>query len=90
MSEEQVQEIHKQFLKGVTLKILVISVIFLLPIIYQSSIFIHNQGLQGEYLKKMNAQLDTVQQRQSRYEFGSAIKFQILNDKVDAIKEKQK
>lgn len=89
MSEEQVREIHNRVIKGLTWRVLGLSMIFITPLMYQASVFVNTQGLQGKYIEKINTQLDTVQQRQSRYEFSNAIKFQSLNDKLDYLNNKK-
>lgn len=88
MSEEQITEIHNRVIKGLTYRVMVLSAIFIVPVIYQVSIFIHNQGLQGAQITKISSQIDTIQQRQSRYEFNNAIKFQGINDKVQEVSGK--
>ena len=90
MSEEQVTEIHNRVIKGITWRILIVSLVFSVPLIYQASVFIYNQGLQGKYIEKLNTQVDTIQQRQSRYEFNNGVKFQRINDKLDNLKDSSK
>jgi hypothetical protein len=89
MSEEQVQEIHNQFIKGLTWRVLGVGGMVLIPMIYQSSVFINEQHIQGVKLEKINTQMDTVQQRQSRYEFNQAIKMQRIDDKLQELSEKK-
>ena len=89
MSEEQVREIHNQVIKGITLRFLGAAALVIVPIIYQTSLFINEQHQQGKYIEKMNTQLDTVQQRQSRYEFNNAVKFQKIDDKLQDLNDKK-
>jgi hypothetical protein len=89
MSEEQmgeVREMHNKFIKGLTWRVLIMSLIFIIPIGYQASIFIHNQYLQGIRIEQINTKVDTIYIRQSRSSIQDYYWKKDMSDKVDGLK----